>query len=135
MCYDRETVCSYVTYACQSESTLYSCLSVKELLAWNRCNIWSLSDCNEIRTHSHLVCKQIFNYLAKLAKVVVGSNPVADRETICKNKWCFKIIDIFYEYSLIFCQLHFYFLFLKYKFYKFVSVSNIGCFFQMLSWH
>ena len=33
------TVCYYhVTYAIQSESTLYSCLSVKELLAWNRKN-------------------------------------------------------------------------------------------------
>ena len=31
------TVCSYhVTYAFQSESTLYSCLNVKELLARNR---------------------------------------------------------------------------------------------------
>ena len=32
--------CSYhVTYAFQSESTLYSCLNVKELLARNRCEI------------------------------------------------------------------------------------------------
>ena len=32
---ETETVCSYhVTYAFQSESTLYSCLNVKELLAW-----------------------------------------------------------------------------------------------------
>ena len=38
------TVCSYhVTYAFQSESTLYSCLNVKELLARNRHKIWSLS--------------------------------------------------------------------------------------------
>ena len=41
------TLCSYhVTYAFQSESTLYSCLNVKELLAQNRRKIWSLSDCN-----------------------------------------------------------------------------------------
>ena len=41
------TVCSYhVTYAFQSESTLYSCLNVKELLAWSRRVIWSLSDWN-----------------------------------------------------------------------------------------
>ena len=34
---DFSTVCSYhVTYAFQSESTLYSCLNVKELLARNR---------------------------------------------------------------------------------------------------
>ena len=36
--YNRDlTVCSYhVMYACQSESTLYSCLNVKELLARSR---------------------------------------------------------------------------------------------------
>ena len=34
---EYSTVCSYhVTYAFQSESTLYSCLNVKELLARNR---------------------------------------------------------------------------------------------------
>ena len=35
---------------------LYSCLNVKELLAPNRCNIWSLNDCNKTWTHNHLVC-------------------------------------------------------------------------------
>ena len=41
------TVCSYhVTYTFQSESTLYSCLNVKELLAQSRLEILSLSDCN-----------------------------------------------------------------------------------------
>ena len=50
------TVCYYyVTYPFQNESTLYSCLSVKEFLAWNRRDIWSLSDSNGIRTHNHLV--------------------------------------------------------------------------------
>ena len=40
------SVCSYhVTYAFQSESTLYSCLNVKELLAQNRRNIWNLRKC------------------------------------------------------------------------------------------
>ena len=44
---ERLTVCScHVTYAFQNESTLYSCLNVKELLARSRCEIWSLSDCN-----------------------------------------------------------------------------------------
>ena len=53
------TVCSYhVTYAFQSESTLYSCLNVKELLARNRREIGSLSDCNGTRTHNHLVRKR-----------------------------------------------------------------------------
>ena len=52
------TVCSYhVTYAFQSESTLCSCLNVKELFAWIRCKIWSLSDCNWTRTHNHFVYK------------------------------------------------------------------------------
>ena len=59
------TVCSYhVTYAFQSESTLYSCLNVKELLARNRREIWSLSDCNWTRTHNHLVHKRTLNHLA-----------------------------------------------------------------------
>ena len=42
--FDREvyffTVCSYhVTNAFQSESTLYSCLNVKEFLSRNRCEV------------------------------------------------------------------------------------------------
>ena len=52
----------------QSESALYSFLNVKEFLAWNRCNIWSLSDSNSIWTRNHLVCKWTRNHLAKLAK-------------------------------------------------------------------
>ena len=43
-------------------------LNVKELLAWNRHDIWNLSDSNGIRTHSHLVRKRTLNHLAKLAK-------------------------------------------------------------------
>ena len=62
------TVCScHVTYAFQSESTLYSCLNVKELLARRRCEIWSWSDCNWTRTHNHLIRKRTLNHLAKLA--------------------------------------------------------------------
>ena len=61
------TVCHYhITYAFQSESTLYSCLNIKELLARKRRDIWSLSDINGIRTHNHLVRKRTPNYLAKL---------------------------------------------------------------------
>ena len=67
------TVCSYnVTYAFQSESTLYICLNVKELLAQNRRDIGTLSDCNGTRTRNHLVRKRTLNHLAKL-----GSSPVA----------------------------------------------------------
>ena len=57
----------HVTYAFQSESTLYICLNVKELLSRNRREIWTLSDCNWTRTHNHLVPKQTLNHLAKLA--------------------------------------------------------------------
>ena len=63
------TVCYYhFTYAFQSDPTLYSFLNVKELLAQNKCNIWSLSDSNGIETHNHLVCKQALKHLAKLVK-------------------------------------------------------------------
>ena len=57
----------YVTYAFQSESTLYSGLIVKKILAQNRRHIWSLSDCNGTQTHNHLVHKRTLNHLAKLA--------------------------------------------------------------------
>ena len=65
------TVCSYhATCTFQSESTLYSCLNVKELLAQNRYDIWSLSDCNRTRTRNHLVYKQTLNHLGRLAKLL-----------------------------------------------------------------
>ena len=67
--YKLLTVCSYhITYAFPNESTLYSCLSIKELLARSSHEIWSLSDSNGTRTHNHLVCKRTLNHLAKLAK-------------------------------------------------------------------
>ena len=61
-------VCIYhdVTYAFQSESTMYICLSFKELLARNRCDIWSLSDSNRIQTLNHLVFEWTLSHLAKL---------------------------------------------------------------------
>ena len=58
----------HVTYVFESESTLYTCLNVKEVLAWNRRNIWSLSDKNGIRTHNHLVRIRTLNHLASLGK-------------------------------------------------------------------
>ena len=62
-------ICSYhVMYVFQSESALYSCMNVKELLARNRHEIWSLSDCNRTWMYNHLVHKQTLNYLTKLAK-------------------------------------------------------------------
>ena len=63
------TICSdHFWYPFQSESTLYICLNVNGLPARDRHNIWSLSDCNWTRMHSHLVCKQTLNHLAKLTK-------------------------------------------------------------------
>ena len=65
------TVCSCrVTYAFQSESTLYTCLNVKELLAPNSPKIWRFSECNWTRTHNHLVRKRTLNYSAKMAKLL-----------------------------------------------------------------
>ena len=49
----------------ESESTLYSCLNVKERLARNRRDIWSLGDSNGIRAYNHLVRKRALSHLAK----------------------------------------------------------------------
>ena len=63
------SVCYYhVTNTFLCESTLCSCQNVKELLASNRCNIWSLTDSNRIQTHKNIVCKQTLNHLTNLAK-------------------------------------------------------------------
>ena len=45
-------------YAFQSESTLYICLNVKELLARSRRDIWNLIGRNRTRTHNNLIRKQ-----------------------------------------------------------------------------
>ena len=58
----------HVAYEFRSESTLYSCLNVKELPARSKQHIWSLTDSNRIRTHNHLVRKRTLIHLAKLAK-------------------------------------------------------------------
>ena len=58
----------HVTYEFESESTLYSFLNVKDLLARSRRHISRLSDCNGTRTHNHLIRKRTLNHLAKLAK-------------------------------------------------------------------
>ena len=57
----------YVTYLFYSESALCNCLNAKELLAPNREDIGSLSDCSRIGTHYHLARKQTLNRLAKMA--------------------------------------------------------------------
>ena len=66
----RETVCScHVTYMFQSESTVYSCLNVKEHLGRSRREIWRLSECNWTQTQSHLVRKWTLKQLAKWLSV------------------------------------------------------------------
>ena len=60
----------YVTYVFLSESTLYSCRNVKELVARSRWEIWSLSDCNWTRNNNHLVWEQTLNYFAKLTVMI-----------------------------------------------------------------
>ena len=61
------TVYSYhVTDAFQSESTTYSCLSVKKILAQNKHNIKSLSSSIGTWTLNHLLRKSTLNHLAKL---------------------------------------------------------------------
>ena len=51
----------HVTYAFQSESTLYNCLNIEELVTWSRSKIWSLSDCNWTQTQNHLVFKRRYS--------------------------------------------------------------------------
>ena len=68
--HSQVTACPcHVTYAFQSESTLYSRLNVKKLLAQSRHKIWTLSDCNWTGTHNHLVHKQSTASLAKWLSV------------------------------------------------------------------
>ena len=71
----RATVCScHATYAFQSESTLCSCLNVKELFSRSRSEIWSLSDCYWTRTQNHLVRKGILNHLGLIERLIYSSN-------------------------------------------------------------
>ena len=61
------TVCScHVTCTFQSESTLYSCLNVKELLAQSRCKFGSLGDCNCFRTQNQLVRKRTLSQFGQM---------------------------------------------------------------------
>ena len=63
ICMVHLTLCfCHVTYAFQSKSTLQSCLNVKEIVVWSRCEIWSLCECNWTRMQNHLVCKRTLNH-------------------------------------------------------------------------
>ena len=57
-----------VMYVFQLEATLYICRNVKEILAQNRRDIYSLSDCNETQTLDQLVPKWILSHVAKVTK-------------------------------------------------------------------
>ena len=69
-----------------SEFTLCKCLNVKELCAWDRRDIWILSDCNGTWTHKHLVLERTLNHLEKLANLVKS---LSDR---LRTKWINKIV-------------------------------------------
>ena len=109
-------VCIYydVTYAFQSESTLYICLSFKELLAWNRCDIWSLIDSNRIQTINHLVFERTLSHLAKLTWL--GNHFKLDG-CVFQSRWCYLKYVVVYKkrlcqylskvYSLINCPILF----------------------------
>ena len=71
ICTVQLTVCSsHVNYAFQSESALYICLSIRELLARNMCHIWRLSDCSRIPTNNNFVGKQTLNHFTKLTQLI-----------------------------------------------------------------
>ena len=63
------TLCSsHVRYAVQSESTLYNCLNVKQLLPGSRREIYRRSDCNSTRTKNQLVLKRKLRHFVELTK-------------------------------------------------------------------
>ena len=96
------SVSSYhVTYEFYSESTHCSCLNVKELLARNRRDIWSLSDCNRIRPHHHLVRKRALNYIVKLAFFEIT-------ELCCEylSVWCIWLCVINMSHTRFRVNLH-----------------------------
>ena len=89
-------VCYYhLTYVFHCESTLYSCLNVKDVIAQNRCNIYNLSDSNGIRTHSHWARKRTLKNLAKLSKwlcVILQTKWSWVRISFLPLRWhCFKL--------------------------------------------
>ena len=90
LCFDHD----HATYALQSESTLYSCLNVKELLARSRREISSVSDCNWTRNHNHLVNKKTLNHLAKLVSLAkwlsVSELTGCEFESSCSHLIMFK---------------------------------------------
>ena len=69
MCHVFSLCSTYdVTYAFKSYSTLYIILNVQKLVARNRRDIWSLSDCSEILTQNFIVRKRTLKHFAELTK-------------------------------------------------------------------
>ena len=83
----------HVTYAFQSEFTLYTCLNVKELLARIRCETWSLNDCNWTRAHNHLVRKRTLNDLANWPSVCLGTKWLWVQVQSHSSCYCFKSVS------------------------------------------
>ena len=120
----HKTVCYYhVTYAFQSELTLYIFLNIKELLAWNKSHIWILSYYNGTRTHNHLVCKWTRNNLAILVSLAkqlsvrlrtkwlwirVPLTPVSSKELleIQANIECRFILKHVRDMTITYSQMH-----------------------------
>ena len=75
-------------------------LNVKEPLAWSRRHIWSLSDSNEIQTHTHLVCK--WNVCLFTNQVVVGSNLV-ERKSVCFFCFVLSLMRLYWRHCLFSC--------------------------------
>ena len=96
----------HVMYTFQSESTLYSFLNVKELLARSRREIWRLSDCNWTRTQNHLVRKQTFNHLAKLTCwVFVYELSGSGFESSCCNYDVLKNLSLYWTNMKCDCSI------------------------------
>ena len=79
---------SCTNFRVNSYSIVY--LNIKELLAWSRRHIWSLSDSNVIQIHNHLLRKRTLNHLAKLTLVFVYQ---------LKSKMMFRVIKLVYYAS------------------------------------
>ena len=102
-------------YAFQSESTLCSCLNVKELLVRNRREIWSLSDRNGTRTHNHLFRKRTLNH----GSVFVYELSGCGFESRCShlNIFSFLIAFLYWVLQILFLTI----------FVKFLHGSSCGC--------
>ena len=53
-----------------SEYPFWSRLNFKELLVWNKDDVWKLISLNQFKIHNNFNCKRTLNHLEKLAKWV-----------------------------------------------------------------